>query len=37
MSMEVKGGSHRTYVLPTRAAEAMQLEIQCENVLLVLQ
>ncbi len=30
MSMEVKGGSHRTYVLPAPAAEAMQLEIQCE-------
>lgn len=31
MSMEVKDGSHRTYVLPARAAEAMQLEIQCEK------
>ncbi len=31
MSMEVKGGTHRTYALPARAAGLMQLEIQCEN------
>jgi predicted RNA-binding Zn-ribbon protein involved in translation (DUF1610 family) len=31
MSMEVKGGRQRTYLLPAPAAEAMQLEIQCEK------
>ncbi|MDH1867173.1 hypothetical protein ACNJYG_19025 [Pseudomonas sp. GW6] len=31
MSMEVKGGMQRTYTLPAKAAEVMQLEIQCEN------
>lgn len=31
MSMEVKGGVHRTYTLPAKAAEVMQLEIQCES------
>lgn len=31
MSMEVKGGMQRTYTLPAKAAEVMQLEIRCEN------
>lgn len=31
MSMEVKGGERRTYTLPAKAAEVMQLEIQCES------
>jgi hypothetical protein len=31
MSMDVKGGTNRTYILPVRAAETMQLEIQCDN------
>ena len=31
MSMEVKGGVQRTYTLPAKAAEVMQLEIQCES------
>lgn len=31
MSMTLEGGSHRTYTLPAKAAEAMQLEIQCES------
>ncbi|WNY99129.1 hypothetical protein SUSP_001547 [Sulfurospirillum sp. 'SP'] len=31
MSMEVKGGFHRTYAIPAQAAESMQLEIQCEK------
>lgn len=31
MSMEVKGGVKRTYTLPAKAAEVMQLEIQCES------
>lgn len=31
MSMSVKGGNQRTFVLPAQAAEAMQLEIQCES------
>lgn len=31
MSMGVKGGAHRTYILPAKAAESMQLEIQCES------
>lgn len=33
MSMEVKGGVKRTYTLPAKAAEVMQLEIQCESCL----
>ena len=31
MSMEVRGGIGRTYTIPAKAAEAMQLEIQCEG------
>lgn len=31
MSMEVKSGVQRTYTLPAKAAEVMQLEIQCES------
>lgn len=31
MSMEVKGGTQRTYTLPAKAAEVMQLEIQCDK------
>lgn len=31
MSISVKGGTQRTFVLPAKAAEAMQLEIQCES------
>lgn len=31
MSMEVKGGTHRTYALPAKAADVMQLEIHCDN------
>jgi predicted RNase H-like nuclease (RuvC/YqgF family) len=31
ISMEVKGGFHRTYTIPAQAAELMQLEIQCEK------
>jgi predicted RNA-binding Zn-ribbon protein involved in translation (DUF1610 family) len=31
MSMEVKGGTQRTQLLPAPAAQAMQLEIQCEE------
>jgi Zn finger protein HypA/HybF involved in hydrogenase expression len=31
MSMEVKGGTQRTYTLPAKAADVMQLEIQCEK------
>jgi len=31
MSMTLEGGSHRTYTLPAKAAEAMQLEIGCEK------
>ena len=31
MSMEVRGGIGRTYTIPAKAAEAMQLEIQCEE------
>lgn len=31
ISMEVKGGFHRTYTIPAQAAESMQLEIQCEK------
>ncbi|MBL4788229.1 MAG: hypothetical protein JKY60_04005 [Kordiimonadaceae bacterium] len=30
MSLEVKGGKKRTHVIPARAAEEMQLDIQCE-------
>lgn len=31
MSMTLEGGSHRTYALPAKAAEAMQLEIRCDH------
>lgn len=31
MSMKVKGGRKRTYTIPAKATEAMQLEIQCEE------
>lgn len=31
MSMKVQGGRQRTYTIPAQAAEAMQLEIQCEE------
>jgi len=31
VSMDVKGGVQRTYTLPVKAAEVMQLEIQCES------
>ena len=31
MSMEVKGGNRRTHTIPAKAAELMQLEIQCEE------
>lgn len=31
MSMKVSGGTQRTYTLPAKAADVMQLEIQCEN------
>ncbi len=31
MSMEVKGGINRTHIIPAKAAELMQLEIQCEE------
>ncbi len=31
MSMNVPGGRKRTFALPAKAAEAMQLEIQCEE------
>lgn len=31
MSMEVKGGTQRTYTLPAKAADVMQLEIECED------
>ncbi|MFY9327137.1 MAG: hypothetical protein WAO76_03835 [Georgfuchsia sp.] len=31
MSLKVQGGHQRTYVIPASAAEAMQLEIQCEQ------
>jgi len=31
MSMDVKGGNHRTFLIPAQAAEPMQLEIQCES------
>ncbi len=31
MSMKVNGGIKRTYIIPAKAAEAMQLEIQCEK------
>jgi len=33
MSMKVEGGTQRTYVLPAKAAEIMQLEIQCDKCL----
>lgn len=31
MSMKVEGGLQRTYTLPAKAAEIMQLEIQCDR------
>ena len=31
MSMEVKGGSKKTHVIPAKSAELMQLEITCEE------
>lgn len=31
MSMKVSGGTQRTYTLPAKAADVMQLEIQCDN------
>jgi hypothetical protein len=31
MSMSVKGGIKRTHTIPAKAAEAMQLEIECEE------
>lgn len=31
ISMEIKGGTQRTYALPAKAADVMQLEIQCDN------
>jgi Zn finger protein HypA/HybF involved in hydrogenase expression len=31
MSMKVQGGPQRTYALPARAADVMQLDIQCES------
>lgn len=31
MSMKVQGGRKRTFAIPAKAAEAMQLEIQCEK------
>lgn len=31
MSMKVSGGTRRTHTIPAKAAELMQLEIQCEN------
>lgn len=31
MSMEVKGGTRRTYAMPAKATEIMQLEISCEE------
>lgn len=31
MSMEVRGGTQRTYTLPAKAADIMQLEILCDN------
>ncbi|EIM63787.1 hypothetical protein [Desulfobacter postgatei] len=31
MSMKVSGGKRRTHTIPAKAAELMQLEIQCEN------
>lgn len=31
MSMEVKGGTQRTYTLPAKAADVMQLEIECDK------
>lgn len=31
MSMTVTGGPKRTFVIPAKAAESMQLEIQCES------
>jgi Zn finger protein HypA/HybF involved in hydrogenase expression len=31
MSMSITGGTRRTYTIPARAAEAMQLEIECDS------
>lgn len=31
MSMTLKGGSNRTYTMPAKAADAMQLEIACDS------
>ncbi|MGM0783595.1 MAG: hypothetical protein ACQEUM_05760 [Pseudomonadota bacterium] len=31
MTMKVSGGSYRTHTIPAKAAELMQLEIQCEE------
>lgn len=31
MSMKVSGGTRKTHTIPAKAAELMQLEIQCEN------
>jgi len=31
MSMKVNGGTKRTHIIPAKAAESMQLEIQCEK------
>jgi len=31
ISMKVSGGTRRTHTIPAKAAELMQLEIQCEN------
>lgn len=31
ISMKVSGGARRTHTIPAKAAELMQLEIQCEN------
>jgi len=31
MSMKVSGGTRRTYTIPAKAAELMQLEIKCES------
>jgi len=34
MSMRLEGWSNRTYVMPAKAAGAMQLEIACESPLI---
>jgi Zn finger protein HypA/HybF involved in hydrogenase expression len=31
MSMSITGGTRRTYTIPAKAAEAMQLEIECDS------